>query len=125
MKRILIIEDEEMLLNALEEKLSSSDFTVLRAKDGQEGLKMALQEHPDLILLDIMMPKMDGLALLGKLREDEWGKKVPVIMLTNLSPDSDPTLKAVIDNQPAYYLIKSDVKLEDVVEKANELLSVT
>ena len=74
MKKILIVEDEEIMLKALVEKFSSEGFEVVQAIDGEEGLKKALCEKPDIILLDILLPKMDGMAVLKKLREDTWGK---------------------------------------------------
>lgn len=57
------------------------EFHALGAKDGEEGLELALKEKPDLILLDVIMPKMDGMTMMKKLRKDNWGKKVPIILL--------------------------------------------
>jgi len=119
-KKILIVEDEVSLLNVLSEKLKLEGFEVLEAKNGEEGLDLALKRKPDLILLDIIMPKMDGVTMLGNLRENNWGKHVPVIILTNLSSGSD-ILKAV-EKKAFSYLIKSDWKLEDVVKKIKKAL---
>ncbi len=115
-----VIEDEQSLLTALREKLAHEGFSFLGAKDGEEGLDLALQNHPDLILLDILMPKMDGLTMLKKLRENEWGKKVPVIILTNFS--GDEKIAAAMENEALDYFIKSDVKLEEVVSRIKEKL---
>lgn len=120
-KKILIVEDEAPLRNLLRNKLGSEGFSVLEAKDGEEGLEIALREHPDLILLDIIMPKMDGMVVLRKLREDVWGKNASIIILTNYDTN-DPILHAVVIDQPSYYLIKSDTPLEKVLEKAREVL---
>lgn len=126
-KKILIvevIEDETSLRTALHDKLTSEGFTVLEAKDGQEGLTTALREHPDLILLDIIMPEMDGITMMKKLRqENEWGKKVPIILLTNLSADDEKINQAITDNEPAYYLVKSNWTINDLIEKIRERLS--
>lgn len=122
-KVILIVEDETSMINVLDDTLTNSGFETLQAKNGQEGLKLALEKHPHLIVLDVFMPKMDGLTLMNKLREDDWGKSVPLIVLTNISPDTDETLQAIIQNQPAYYLMKADIKLTDIVEKVKEVLS--
>jgi DNA-binding response OmpR family regulator len=111
--KILIVEDESSLLRVLEKKLTSEGYNVVTGKDGEQGLSVALKEHPDLILLDIIMPKMDGVTVLEKLREDDWGKNVPVIMLTNLT-DSEKVFKAK-DGDVREYLVKTDWKLEDVV----------
>lgn len=121
-KTILVIEDEEAMLNALVESIDEKGFGSIKASNGQDGLQMALTKHPDLILVDLLMPKMDGMALIKQLRADSWGKSVPVIILTNVSPDSDTMLNAVIEHQPAYYLIKSNVQLEDIMEKVKSVL---
>lgn len=125
MKKILIIEDELPMLTILHDTLTENGFETLQARDGEEGLHLALQYHPDLILLDILMPKMDGTATINRLRQDPWGKIVPVIMLTNVSPDTDSALKDIIKNQPAYYFVKSDIELSTLVEKIHEVLDST
>lgn len=121
MTKILIVEDDAILLKVYKKKLELEGYTVTIAFDGEEGLSQALQVHPDLILLDLMMPKMDGMTVMQKLREDAWGHKVPIIILTNLSPN-DFTDKRVYKDQPAYYLVKADNTPEEVVEKVNEVL---
>ena len=123
-KKILIVEDEESMLDAISDALLSQQFATLMAKDGEEGLGIALKEHPDLILLDILMPKMDGIVMIQKLRQDEWGKTVPVIILTNVSPNANYVINSVLQNEPAYYLVKSDVKLEGIVDKIKEVLKI-
>ena len=126
-KKILVIEeveDEKSLRDVLHDKFVNEGFKVLEARDGEEGLATALREHPDLILLDIVMPKMDGLTMMKKLREaNDWGKHVPIILLTNLSADDDKIMAAITKNQPAYYLVKSNYTIEDLVEKIRERLS--
>lgn len=123
-KNILIVEDEEEVTRAISDMLTNQEFTVLLAKDGEEGLNIALKEHPDLVLLDILMPKMDGMVMLQKLREDEWGKQVPVIILTNVSPNANSIINSVLQNEPAYYLVKSDVKLEGILDKIKDVLKI-
>lgn len=124
-KIILITEDEPSMLRILHDKLTEAGYKTFQATNGQEGLALALQHHPDLILLDILMPTTDGLTMMQRLREDPWGKTVPIIALTNVSPDTDAQLNAVIENQPAYYLIKSNNKLDDIVEKIADTLATT
>lgn len=119
-KRLLIVEDEEAMSTALVDKFTRERFSVLTARNGEEGLSVAFEERPDLILLDIVMPKMDGLQMLTKLREDTWGKNVPVILLTNYG-DIDKITDAVRSNV-ACYLLKTDWKLENVVQKVRETL---
>lgn len=121
-KRILLVEDEPAIARAMADKLTTEGFTVLRASDGEEGLALATKEHPDLILLDVVMPKMDGMTMLGSLRKDSWGKEAKVIFLTNLS-EMEAVQKAtelgVFD-----YIVKSDWKLSDVVRKVREKLEM-
>lgn len=121
-KKILIIEDASSVLQILAGKLNDEGFKVLGAEDGEEGLKLAFKEHPDLILLDIIMPKIDGITVLKKLRADDWGKDVPVIILTDLS-DAE-TVADALENNVYEFLVKADWKLEDVVKKVKEKLRI-
>jgi CheY-like chemotaxis protein len=123
-KKILIIEDEIPMLKALSEKFVRESFSVLEARNGQEGLEIGLKDHPDLIILDLFMPVMDGKTMMEELRKDEWGKHVPIIILTNLNPD-DKTLNEILKSGPAYYFIKSKWKLEDLVAKVRQELGVS
>lgn len=120
-KKILIIEDETSLRHALKEKLTHEGFFVLEGKNGVEGLEVALREHPDLLLLDLSMPKMGGLEMAKKLREDAWGKTAKIIILTNISGDMN-TVAESMNNEIFDYFIKSDIKIEDVVIKVKEHL---
>lgn len=119
-KTILVVEDETPLRDALGDKLKRGGFSVLEAKNGKEGLEVALREHPDLILLDIVMPVMDGMAMFKKLREDIWGKSAKVIMLTNLNDAEN--VAGAMEKGSFDYFVKSDWKIEDVVAKAREIL---
>lgn len=119
-QKILIVEDDDSLRRAVVEKLSREGFIALQADSGITGLDCAFREHPDLILLDVVMPKMDGLTMLSRLREDAWGKGARVIMLTNVN-DGESVLESL--NQSVFdYLVKSDWKLEDIVKKIRERL---
>lgn len=122
-KKILLVEDEVPMFNALKEKLISHGFEILGARNGQEGVEIALKEHPDLIVADIIMPKMDGVTMMKKLREDPWGTNVPIIILTNLNPD-DSTIKMIEANEPSYYLVKSDWNINDLIDKIKERLDM-
>ena len=122
--KILIVEDEEVICKAYADELRDEGFAILTAKNGQAGLELALREKPDLILLDILMPIMDGLTMMDTLRQkDLYGKNVPIILLTNLSASEEKIMKAIAKNEPAYYLVKSDWNLSDVVGKVKERLS--
>ena len=123
-KKILIVEDEVVVALPLLDTLKKEGFYVVKAKDGEEGLAVALRDRPDLILLDILMPKMDGLTMMKKLRaENEWGKTVPIILLTNLNPDSEEINNRIAEDVPAYYLVKTNWSMSDVIEKIKERLN--
>ena len=119
-QKILIVEDEDSLLSALVDKFLKAGYRVVTARDGEEGLTVALREQPDLILLDIVMPKMDGIALLRQLRDNSWGQGVPVILLTNLTDSKK--IGEGIDSNAETLLVKSDWKIEDVVGKVKDKL---
>lgn len=119
-KKILITEDEKSMLQALSDTFKDENFDVFGAEDGEKGLEVALKEHPDVILVDIIMPKMDGLTMLKKLREDDWGKSVPVMILTNLSDREKMAEAAEIG--VCNYLIKTDWSLEDIVKKVKKII---
>ena len=123
-KKILIVDDEEAVQRAISDALLNQGFTTILAEDGEDGLQIALRQHPDLILIDILMPKMNGMVMLQKLRLDEWGKTALVIILTNVNPNSSSVINSVLQNEPAYYLVKSDVKLEGIVNKVKEVLKI-
>jgi CheY-like chemotaxis protein len=122
-KKILIVEDEAPLRNAIADILTFEGFTVFQAKNGQEGLDLSLAQHPDLILLDLMMPVMDGLTMLEKLRQDqEYGKNALVILLTNIN---DPDKVAQATEAGTFdFLVKSDWNIEDVVKKIKTRLNI-
>lgn len=121
-KIILVAEDEEPLRRVLNDILSFEGYQVIEAVNGEEGLERVLKEHPDLILLDIVMPKMNGLAMLKKLRADDWGKTASVIILTNLS-DNDEVIKAA-ESEGIPYFVKTDIKINEVIDKVKEKLGV-
>jgi len=120
-KKVLIVEDDQPQRKALSEKLTKEGFTILEAKNGVEGLNMAIKDLPDAIILDVLMPKMDGIEMAKKLREDPKGKDVPIIILSNLG-DLDVIQKAMESNIFEYFL-KSDTKIEHIVNKVRELVN--
>lgn len=123
-KTILIIEDEKSLRGAMVDILCHKNFLPLEAKNGKEGVEIALLKHPDLILLDLIMPEMDGIAVLKKIREDVWGATVPIIILTNLSATNDQLVTDAVAHEFTYYLIKSDWKIHDIIRKIETILEV-
>jgi len=121
-KTILIAEDEGPMLRALVDKFEKSGFKVFPAQDGEEGLSKALKEKPDILMLDIIMPKINGLELIKKIRDDKWGEQVPIILLTNLS-DNDSVAEAA--KYGVYdFLVKTDWHLDDIVKLVKERLEI-
>lgn len=117
-KKILIAEDDRSLLLALEEEFTNEGFSVVTALDGEEGLIVAEKEKPDLLLVDIKMPKIDGVTMVRKLKE--VGNNAPVMFLTNL--DDMKHISDAVEVSKSDYLVKSDWKLEDIVKRVKEKL---
>lgn len=122
--RILIVEDDVSIREVVTEMLRENGFNVVTASNGRDGLTIALDQHPSLILLDLIMPELDGLSVLEQLRTDEWGKTVPVIIHTNMNPDAQSTMEAIIKHKPAFYLVKAEVSLKDIITKVKEVLQI-
>lgn len=113
-KTILAIDDDELLLGSVVQVLEQAGYTVVQAKNGKEGLEMALQHHPDLILTDNLMPILNGVDMIAGLRNDAWGKKVPVIIMTNMY--TADMLNQSLQAGATDYVMKSDISLEKIVE---------
>ncbi|HSX08628.1 MAG TPA: response regulator [Candidatus Saccharimonadales bacterium] len=120
-KKILIVEDEKLLANALESKFKHENFIVYKAENGQIGLDMAIANKPDIILLDLMMPVMDGKTMLHKLREMQDFKFLPVVVLTNAGEVDNMRETKTFDNASAF-LIKSNVNPDDIVQVVHDSL---
>lgn len=119
-KKILVVEDDRFLRRACEASLRQRGFAVLVAVDGEEGLRVARDEQPDLILLDMLMPRMDGLAMLRSLRDAEPTRAIPVLILSNSSRQSDiDELRAL---GIADYLVKANLSLQELGDRVTRLL---
>jgi len=120
--KVCIIEDDSSILEIYERKISQSGFEVVTAKDGEEGWNVLKKEFPDIALIDIMMPKMDGIELMKKMKEDEELSKIPVIILTNL--EDYETVKKTSNLQSRFYLVKALFNPQKVVDLIKEVLRV-
>jgi DNA-binding response OmpR family regulator len=121
-KKILIIEDDLVLQKSLKEYLSSEGFEIECASDGEEGIQKAIAEKPDLILLDIILPKKDGYEVLQEVKANPEISHIPVVLLTNLDGITD--VEKALELGATTYLVKADYKLEEVTEKVKEILNV-
>jgi len=119
-KKLLIIEDDLVLQKTLQDFLIAEDFEVVCAGDGEVGLAMVSSEKPDLVLLDIVLPKKDGYEVLASVKGNEETKKIPIILLTNLGSLAD--VEKALELGATTYLIKSDYKLEEITAKVKEIL---
>lgn len=119
-KKILFIEDESALQRAISQVMSEDGFKILSALDGESGLKVAQEEVPDLILLDLILPKKDGFEVLKELKGNSATSRIPIIILSNLEGSSD--VMRAMELGATTYLVKANYNLDEVVEKIKSLL---
>jgi CheY-like chemotaxis protein len=119
-KRILLVEDDRFLRRACEASLRQRGFTVATAADGEEALRSVKAERPDLILLDMLMPKLSGIEVLRALRGDETTRDIRVLVLSNSSREQD--MVEVKKLGVAGYFVKADLSLKDLGDKIARLL---
>lgn len=120
MKQILFIEDESALQKTFSEVLDQEGYKVISALDGELGLKLAKEKKPDLILLDLMLPKVHGFEVLKGLKGDEATRDIPVIVLTNLEGVGD--VEKALELGATTYLVKATYSLEEVIGKIKKTL---
>jgi len=121
-KKILIVEDDDVLAKALQGFLSADGLEVVIASNGETGIKMARKENPDVIVLDIILPKKDGYEVLQELKkESSVAKNIPIILLTNLGSFAD--VEKALKLGATTYLTKTDYSLEDIAKKIKETLN--
>lgn len=119
-KKILFVEDEEALQRALGDVLSQKDYEVLGARDGEAGIDMAKKQSPDLILLDLVLPKKNGFEVLQALKGDLTTKDIPIIILTNLEGSKD--VENALTHGATTYLVKANYSVHDIVAKIEKIL---
>ena len=119
-QKILIVEDSSLLRAVMHDALESGGFIVMEAANGKEGLETALREHPDLILLDLMMPVMDGMTAYKLLRNDAWGATIPVIMLT---ASKESTMMTWLSAEKLDYFNKDEWMSDEVVARVKQRLA--
>lgn len=122
MAKILLVEDDDLLIRMYQRKLKADGFTLETATNGADGVEKAKSFHPDLIMTDIMMPKMNGLEELQLLKQDKDLKNIPVILLTNMG-DGDKDVESGMAMGAVAYLVKSEIGPDEVVAKVKEILA--
>lgn len=120
MAHIVFIEDERTLQKMLSEALKEAGYSVAAASDGEAGLALVRAHKPDLVLLDLILPKKDGFSVLSDLKSDAATKDIPVMVLTNLESADD--VEKVIALGAMTYLVKANYDLPDIVEKIHAAL---
>ncbi len=120
MKKILVIDDDQFFPKTLEAALPKAKYKLISAEDGEAGLKKLISEKPDLIILDLMMPKLDGSAFLKKLQESKDLPKVPILVSSNLS--SIKKISDVMSMGVVGYVIKSDESMQSIVQDIERVL---
>ena len=121
MKKILIVEDEQALQKTLGEILTQEGYEVIAASDGEMGLTLARDNNPNLILLDLILPKVSGFEVLKQLKGNNLTKDIPVIVLTNLEGVEE--VDKAVSLGATTYLVKSQYSLEELVSKIKEIVS--
>ena len=119
--KILLIEDDPFLSSMYSTKFEMENFAVFAAEDGEKGLKMAFEEKPDIILLDILMPKMNGFEVLEKLKANQSTEAIPVILLTNLNQKDE--IEKGMSLGANDYLIKAHFMPSEVVDKIKKVIN--
>lgn len=120
MPKVLIVEDEKSIASMYQFKLSQSGYSVACAYDGEQGLQLAKQYEPDVILLDLRMPRMTGDEMLKKMRETDWGSNIRVVVLTNISKDEAPSSLRFLNVDR--YIVKASHTPSEVTRLVDELL---
>ena len=119
-KKVVIVEDDHFLSSVLKSRLEKEGFLVLQAFDGDEGLVMVRKEKPDVVLLDLIMPKMSGFEFLQALSMNPQLKSIPVIVLSNLAQESDIQKAKTLGVQQ--YFVKVRISVDDIVSRVKELI---
>jgi len=120
MAKVLIVDDDMTLRELYEERMKAEGYTIISASDGEEAIEKTTKEKPDVILLDIMMPKINGIDVMKMLREKDETKGIPIIILTALIQEIDK-IKDMMKPTDGY-LVKSEIMPKDVVDKVKKSL---
>lgn len=120
-KKILIVEDDKFLLKAYQIKLAQAGFKLFAAEDGEKGVQLAKKHLPDLVILDLMLPKLTGFEFLKRVKKDPKTKNIPVVVLSVLGQKTD--WEKAMELGAAEYFIKTDYTLDEIIKKINKSLA--
>lgn len=119
-KKVLIIEDDDHISKVYQIKLGKEEIDTVIARDGEEGVSMVSSEKPDLVLLDLMIPKKDGFVVLEEVKKTELGKKIPILVLSNLGQEND--IKRAVGLGAADYFVKVNLSIQEIIDKVKQYL---
>lgn len=119
-KKILVAEDAIFFAKTCEMKLRNKGYSIIKAVDGEEVVALAKYEHPDLIILDLILPKKSGFEALNEIKSDPETKDIPIVILTNM--DKDEALRKGLDEDSNNYFVKTNSTIEEVIEKIDTYL---
>lgn len=123
MAKIVVAEDDKLISDSLADALKTAGYEPTPAYDGEEALAKIKEVMPDLVLLDIMMPKMDGISVLREIRSNTATSEIPVVVLTNIGDVE--TISKIVEAGAADYLLKSDQSVDNVIQKVKDVLART
>ena len=121
-KRIAVIEDDRIMADLIKRGLERSGFEIFSAFDGEEGLRIVESQIPDLVLLDLMLPKLDGLSVAKRLSENMQTKAIPVIILTVM--EKTDAMAGILEDTGYDYIVKSNIDISEIINKVKEKLYV-
>lgn len=121
MTKILVAEDDKLISGSLCEALKTAGYDAIPAYDGEEAVAKAKENVPDLVLLDIMMPKLDGISVLWEIKANPTTAGIPVVVLTNIGDVE--TISKIVEAGAVDYLLKSDQSVDDIIQKVKDVLA--
>lgn len=122
-QKVLFIEDDALIVKIYTARLTKDGYEVFTADNGEDGIKIALEKRPDLVVLDVMMPKVDGFGVLQKLRSDANFTKVPILLYSNLAQEEE--LKRALAMGATEFIVKANISPTELVEKIKKYLAKT
>jgi len=121
MAKIVVAEDDKLISNSLSDALKAEGYESIPAYDGEEAIAKIVETKPDLVLLDIMMPKKDGISVLREIKANPETERTAVVVLTNIGDVE--TISKIVEAGGADYLLKSDQSVDDIIRKVKEVLA--
>lgn len=120
-KTVLVVDDDQVFQELLADAITKEGYKLIQAFDGGAGIELALKHHPDFIVLDVRMPESEGIEVAKRIRKDDWGKEVPILMFTEV--EDVEVISEALSQGVMWYEIKSNLTINEVVHRVNEALA--